>query len=311
MLSVNEILPVLVSPEGRKSLQHDAGSLVTLDGAHSYRIDQYGIPQFAETQNTEEVARQQTHYNNIAQVYVANLGYPHTKEYLAYLDRCLFDVMGTECLGDMAELCCGHGEAIELLKGQYRRAFGVDISPAMLRVAADRHRDKPCALLQADVTRLPLADACVDAVVMLGGIHHVPDRVGLYSEVFRILRPGGRFIWREPVNDFLVWRWLRAIVYRVSPTLDHLTEAPLRFGDTRADLSRAGLKLADWRPAGFIGFCLFMNSDVMVFNRLFRFVPGIRAITRAFARADDWVVRLRQLRSLGLVVVGQAVRPAG
>ena len=309
MLSVQDLLPILVSPGSRDPLVYDGSALVTEDGAHRFPIDQEGILRFVEHTLSDDAERQRTHYDSVAAAYVANLGYPHTQEYLAYLDGGLLDMIDDRPLGKMAELCCGNGEAVDLLVGRYRCAIGVDVSAAMLQVAAQRHKDKPCGLLQASVTSLPIADASLDSVVILGGIHHVPDRLGLYSEVFRVLRPGGLFVWREPVNDFFLWRWLRAIIYQLSPSLDHRTEAPLHLKDTAEDLSRAGLRLADWRPMGFIGFCLFMNSDVMVFNRLFRFVPGIRAITRAFARADDWLVRLKPLRSLGLVAIGRAVRP--
>lgn len=311
MLSIQDLLPILVCPGSHASLAFDGTSLVTRDGLHRFRVDEHGIPLFAEGALSVDAERQRSHYDSVAAAYLANLGYPHTQEYLGYLDDCLLKMIGDRPLGKMAELCCGNGEAVDLLEGRYESAIGIDISPAMLRAAANRHSDKPCGLLQADVTKLPLADATLDSVVILGGIHHVPDRFGLYSEIFRILRPGGVFLWREPVDDFFLWRWLRAIVYRMSPSLDHRTEEPLHLRDTSADLSRAGLRLAEWRPVGFIGFCLFMNSDVMVFNRLFRFVPGIRAVTRAFARADDWVVRLKPLQSLGLLVIGQAVRPAG
>lgn len=310
MLSVQDLLPILVCPGSHATLTYDGTALVSEDGARRFPVDEAGILLFAEDAVSEDAERQRDHYDRVAAAYVANLGYPHTQEYLAYLDDQLIEVIGEEPLGRMAELCCGNGEAIDLLAGRYEGAVGIDISAAMLRVAAERHRDKPCGLMQADVTKLPLADASVDSVVILGGIHHVPDRLGLYAEVHRVLRPGGAFIWREPVDDFFLWRWLRAVIYRLSPSLDHDTEAPLHRKDTTADLTRAGLQLAEWRPLGFIGFCLFMNSDVMVFNRLFRFVPGIRAITRAFARADDWLVRLKPFRSVGLLAVGRAVRPA-
>ena len=49
-----------------------------------------------------------------------------------------------------------------------------------------------------------------------------------------------------------------------------------------------------------------MNSDVLVFNRLFRFIPGIRALTRLAAKFDDWTVRMPGLRRAGLQVVGVA-----
>ena len=49
-----------------------------------------------------------------------------------------------------------------------------------------------------------------------------------------------------------------------------------------------------------------MNSDVLIFNRLFRFIPGIRAITRAFARLDDWITSRPSWTRRGLQVVGVA-----
>ena len=44
----------------------------------------------------------------------------------------------------------------------------------------------------------------------------------------------------------------------------------------------------------------------LVFNRLLRFLPGIRALARAAARFDDWVTTRPALRTAGLQVVGVA-----
>ena len=157
---------------------------------------------------------------------------------------------------------------------------------------------------------LPLADDSFDSVVMLGGIHHVPDREALFQQVFRVLAPGGSFVWREPVNDFWLWKLLRGIVYRLSPILDHETERPLTYDETVPVLEKAGFTVEQWRTYGFFGFCLFMNSDVLFFNRLFRFIPGIRGITRASARFDDWCTRLPGMQRAGLQVVGKSTKPA-
>ncbi len=74
-------------------------------------------------------------------------------------------------------------------------------------------------------------------------------------------------------------------------------------------LAAAGLNCLTWKTYGFAGFCLFMNSDVLVFNRLFRFIPGIRSITRASIALDRWTVSLPPLRRAGLQVIGVAVKP--
>jgi hypothetical protein len=49
-----------------------------------------------------------------------------------------------------------------------------------------------------------------------------------------------------------------------------------------------------------------MNSDVLVFNRLFRFIPGIRRFTRLMARADDLTLALPGMSGAGVAVVGAA-----
>jgi SAM-dependent methyltransferase len=145
---------------------------------------------------------------------------------------------------------------------------------------------------------------------MLGGIHHVPDRLKLFAEVHRILKPGGGFYFREPLDDFALWRAIRKVVYQVSSALDHETERPLRRSEMETTLARAGLDLRAWRTYGFFGYCLLVNSDVLVFNRLFRYLPGIRPLTRAACRIDHWTTNLPAFRHAGLQVVGKAQRPA-
>jgi len=288
----------------------DARTVLSVPGNRRYAINDAGVVQLATEGLSPEAIVQQAHYDRIAAAYVANLGYPHTQEYMAYLDRALAEAVGGASLGTAAELCCGHGEALNLLGTHIERYIGVDVSEKMLVAAAGMHSHAASLFVQGDATNLPLADACLDTVVMLGGIHHVPDRTQLFCEIARVLKPGGRLIYREPVSDFVLWRALRAIVYRVSPILDNTTERPLIYSETVPVLAKAGLRSEVYSTHGFLGFCLFMNSDVLFFNRLFRFVPGIRGITRASAHLDRMLLSLPLLRSAGLQVIGIAVKEA-
>lgn len=289
---------------------HVAGeTLVCGDGQHRYRIAD-GIPLFAEQFCSPEGLTQQAHYEKIAAAYVANLNYPHTEEYLRYLDRALLDAVGDRALGTTAELCCGRGEAFQLLRSRVDRGIGVDVSLSMLRAASADHAHHRIGFVQGDATMLPLVSGSIDSVFMLGGIHHINARAKLFAEVARILKPDGRFYFREPVSDFALWRAIRAVIYRVSPILDHTTERPLLYRETVPVLEAAGLRPIHWRTHGFLGFCLFMNADVLAFNRLFRFIPGIRAITRASTHFDEWVVRLPGLHRAGLQVIGVAEKPS-
>jgi SAM-dependent methyltransferase len=298
-------LDMLRCPVSGAPLHLDGEALICSDGGHRYRIEGR-IPLFAEQFCSTEGRGQQTHYDEIAAAYAANLGYPHTEVYMAYLDRALLDLVDSNRLGTVAEICCGLGEVCRLLKRTVGRGIGIDVSPAMLRMAARRHAGSEFIFVQGDATVLPLAPASVDSVFMLGGIHHVNNRPRLFAEIARILRPGGRLYFREPVSDFFLWRAIRSVVYRLSPLLDNDAEHPLRYNETVPLLEAAGLRPLHWQTHGFLGFCLFMNADVLVFNRLFRFVPGIRAITRAATRLDEWTLAVPSLHRAGLQVIGVA-----
>jgi ubiquinone/menaquinone biosynthesis C-methylase UbiE len=288
-------------------LHHSGAGFSSEDGAHVYLLSPTGIPQFATEVISEDAAVQREHYDRIAAAYVANLGYPHTQEYMRYLDDAMRCIIPSGSLGTVAEICCGRGEAFEMIGDRVETGIGVDISPAMLEEAARLHAANPrLRFVQGDATNLPLQDASFDTVFMFGGIHHVNDRQALFSEIARILKPGGTFFYREPVSDFFMWKLLRAIIYRASPTLDHETERPLLHHETVPLLEQAGLASTHWSTHGFLGFCLLMNSDVLIFNRLFRFVPGIKTVTRAFTQLDKLTLKLPGMSRAGLQVVGAA-----
>jgi ubiquinone/menaquinone biosynthesis C-methylase UbiE len=301
-------LHLLRCPESGAELKQNGDELVSRCGKHRYPLHAGGIPLFAEVPTSPDAARQQAHYDRVAADYLENLGYAHTIEYNAYLDRVFAEVVGTQPLGSVAEICCGHGEALTLFGDRVSEGVGVDISVSMLEAAAASQPGR--FWVQGDATQLPLPDAAFDHVAMFGGIHHVRDRRGLFREVARILKPGGRFLWREPVSDFWLWRALRAVVYRWSPALDHETERPLLARETLPPLADAGLELETWRTCGFLGFCVLMNSDVLVANRLLRFVPGIRGLTRAFTRFDEACLRVPGMAGAGVQVAGCALKPA-
>ena len=300
-------LDLLCCPVTRRPLRIVPAGLEDSKGEIRYPVSQLGIPQFALEHSSADAAVQREHYDRVAAAYVENLHYPHTQEYMRYLDDAVLRILPNHSLGAVAEICCGRGEAFELIGHQVETGIGVDISPSMLDEAARLHSgNSRLKFVQGDATNLPLKDAKFDHVFMFGGIHHVNDRHSLFCEIERILKPGGIFYYREPVSDFVLWRFLRSIIYRLSPALDEKTERPLLYLETVPVLEKVNLTNVHWSTHGFVGFCLLMNSDVLVFNRLFRFIPGIRAFSRGFAALDDLVLKLPGLKHAGLQVVGAA-----
>jgi SAM-dependent methyltransferase len=72
---------------------------------------------------------------------------------------------------------------------------GVDMTPAMLRRSTELATSLGLDHLEFReglAEDLPVADGWADLVISNGVLNLVPDKVGAYREVFRVLRPGGR-----------------------------------------------------------------------------------------------------------------------
>jgi ubiquinone/menaquinone biosynthesis C-methylase UbiE len=205
-------LAILRCPATREPLAPAGGALVAPSTGECYEVTDSGIPRLLPPDTSEDARRQMEHYDeSLARQYSENLAYPHTQEYMAYLDRCLEREVLSADLESVAELCCGQGEMLKLFGSRVRFGVGVDVSLPMLEQARRAGADRSDYLyVQGDATRLPLADASVGSVFMLGGVHHVRDRRALFAEVARVLRPGGRVFFREPRRDIFLWRINRA-----------------------------------------------------------------------------------------------------
>jgi ubiquinone/menaquinone biosynthesis C-methylase UbiE len=229
------------------------------------------------------------------------------------MDDKLISCIGKDHLGDMAEICCGTGEALQLFCSNIDRGVGVDISQKMLELAAKKNKEANLLFIQGDALDLPLQSNKFDHVVMLGGIHHVNNREKLFSEVYRILKPNGKFVFREPASDWFFWKFLRKIIYRLSSGLDHRTEAPLTYDSTVPFLKSSGFSGIEYINYTFLGFLLFMNADILKINKIFKYIPGIRRVVKLTARFDDFFVNLKLFnrpifKRLGLQVIGIAYK---
>lgn len=87
----------------------------------------------------------------------------------------------------VADLACGTGDLCRELAHQGYRPVGFDFSHGML---VNARTDAP--LVEADILRLPLADASVDGVTCGFALRNVVSLPDLFAELSRVVRPGGR-----------------------------------------------------------------------------------------------------------------------
>ncbi len=99
--------------------------------------------------------------------------------------------------GRLLDIGTGTGRVLELLAPRIQQGLGVDASKAMLALARTRLSGQAfahCAVRQADMYRLQLADGAFDTVVMQMVLHYAEAPAGVVMEAARVLRPGGRLI---------------------------------------------------------------------------------------------------------------------
>ena len=96
------------------------------------------------------------------------------------------------------DLGCGAGTDLLIaaqMAGPGGRAIGVDMTASMLARARASAREMELDNVELHaslIESVPLTDGSVDVVISNGVIDLVPDKAAVFSEIDRVLKPGGR-----------------------------------------------------------------------------------------------------------------------
>jgi SAM-dependent methyltransferase len=95
--------------------------------------------------------------------------------------------------------------------------------------------------VHANALEMPLPDASFDVAWTQHASMNIPDKAGLYREIARVLRPGGRFAFfdvlagpNQPIHFPVPWATDPSVNFLVSP------------GETRALIAQAGFREIGW-----------------------------------------------------------------
>ena len=140
-----------------------------------------------------------------------------SKVYAEYLVPLLFEPYATDLvkrlsplpLSNVLEIAAGTGAVTRQLAAMMPDGVSIvatDLNEAMIEQARSIESQRAIKWCCADALSLPFRDNGFDAVVCQFGVMFFPDKVKAFSEVHRVLRPGGIFVfnvWDQiEENDF-------------------------------------------------------------------------------------------------------------
>lgn len=96
----------------------------------------------------------------------------------------------------MLDIGCGDGHFAEALGNEID--VGLDLDQSSLHEAQERGIYR--SLVFSSATCMPFPDNNFASVISNCVIEHIPDNNSVMSEVYRVLQPGGRFIFSVPTN---------------------------------------------------------------------------------------------------------------
>jgi ubiquinone/menaquinone biosynthesis C-methylase UbiE len=176
--------------------------------------------------------------------------------------------------GRLLDLGCGTGRLLVALARRGYRVLGVDLSPEMLRVAAEKAAAAGVSvdLLRANLTELDaLRDGAFDYAACLfstlGMVRGADNRRQAVGHAFRVLRPGGVFVLHVHNRWFNFWnpegrKWLLRDLWgrgdgergdRTMPTHQGVAGLTLHLftrGEAVRLLNGAGFRVREVRPVG-------------------------------------------------------------
>jgi ubiquinone/menaquinone biosynthesis C-methylase UbiE len=214
---------------------------------------------------------------------------------LEYAYHLVGDVTGRSVL----DIGCGSGMNSALLAFRGARVTGIDISPSLVELAVQRARINGIAertrFLVTSAHDLPFPDRSFDLVVGIAILHHL-DVPLVARETLRILKPGGRAVFQEPVRNSALVRAIRPLIPYRAPDISPF-ERPLT--DAEIDAFSSGFTRGRRRA-----FCLpFVN--------LMQVLPGANKYVDRAYRLDAQVLRrFPRLRTYASNQVFEIKRPA-
>jgi ubiquinone/menaquinone biosynthesis C-methylase UbiE len=162
----------------------------------------------------------------------------------------------------VADFCAGLAGPARYLAHAYGATVTcIELNPGRAPGAADLTRrvglDRQVRIVRGDVTRTPLADDTMDAVISQEALLHVPDKRAALAEAYRVLKKGGRLAFTDWIehhsldaNDSeAMWRGIAAQAIQSFDSYDRMLREVGFHILSRSDLTAEWAEILDRRFA--------------------------------------------------------------
>lgn len=230
-----------------------------------------------------KIERQREHFNSIAERYAAGRADANHQRIKSLIWRSVGEdlkaLRGRRVR--MLEPMCGYAEGRDIAEHIWSLDCdyaGFDYSDVIVERLAKTHADS--AIWQADVTTYRPASAAFDLMVLIGGLHHVPDAApGVVARLADGLASGGLFVSFEPTSGNPLFKRIRDKIYHGNEIFDEKTERAFSVSEYEGFFRAAGLERVRIIYPGLLAYVLYYNTYAFPFlNR-----GGQRLVDAAFA----------------------------
>ena len=179
-------------------------------------------------------------------------GPPATKEMAAALAP-----KASDHVLDVGSGLGGPARMLSALKGC--RVTGIDLAPHFVENAnfftTMTKQDALVTCVQGSATAMPFDDASFDGAWHLHMCMNVPDKSAMYAEIFRVLKPGAKFVMHDP------FRGDGDVIYPVPWAETPATSFLWTPEELRAGLTKAGFKIVSEHDATAEGLAYYEKLE--------------------------------------------------
>ena len=194
----------------------------------------------------------------------------------------------------VADLGCGSGVFTKILDSRGFSVVGIDLCAELLE--SGRKEFENAKFVAADVDHLPFENESVDAVLLSGIVHHLPDPGPCAAEVKRVLKPGGRFMAFDPnrANPFMyLYRDKSSPFYSAVGVTEN--EGPISASVVAKVFSDTGLIVETEYLSG-LKYRYIASGVARKFLAVYNFIDGL-------------IFRPRFMRTMSAFVITSGVKP--